>query len=636
MPQVVTTSNTDEPFNNGNGSSNAKNVISESNAERLEGFEKDESTGFSRRRRRSSVNSNETGDSSQSKMSSFWTKLAKKEDVWAEDEDEDEWGLEEEHKPMQLFTHAMANVWEGICLYMSYIWKSLKKHKYIGLAALVSFIVLAVVCIAITLSFANGYSEDLSNAALDVAAEQGQWFSDQLDVALLPLFSMAQFVKELDYFRDLPFQIGPGGQEGSAPYVPKFIERDGLLVYTHRNVTGICDDPELVENFNRIAKNIKEAAGMERVLVNVQLAPQAVVCLLYPMNNTEDFDAPTYMDNTGAWGHDLLQDPARRFIAEATVPADGVVAVGPLTLRQCGDCEPVVKDAIIARMPINFPPEMGYNINVNGQNYSSWGFTVVLINWGALVGRSDVHSRFKSNGMEFILSSTNNIYNEQTREYYTVRKTLAMSDNAMDIGAANFVNTTLKTVMNVWEMSVGYENGLEAPWKGAGIAISVILSLVLSIMLMLILIEKQNHLDLLKEMLPKKAMKKVQKGEVCVERYRLVTIFFSDIVGYTTMSSNMSPIQVMKMLNQFYCEVDKIADKNKVYKIEVIGDAYMCVVGCPEPCLAPEGAQRMALFALDMIELVKNFRMDDGSKIFVRAGLHSGPVVGGKHKSNQN
>ena len=130
-------------------------------------------------------------------------------------------------------------------------------------------------------------------------------------------------------------------------------------------------------------------------------------------------------------------------------------------------------------------------------------------------------------------------------------------------------------------------------------------------------------------MLPKKAMKKVQKGKTCVERYRLVTIFFSDIAGYTTMSSNMSPIQVMKMLNQFYCEVDKIAEKYNIYKIEVIGDAYMCVVGCPEACLAPEGAERMALFALDMIELVKNFRMDDGSKIFVRAGIHSGPVVGG-------
>ena len=335
------------------------------------------------------------------------------------------------------------------------------------------------------------------------------------------------------------------------------------------------------------------------------------------------------MDNTGAVGHDLLMDPARRFIAEATVPADGVVAVGPLTLRQCGDCDPVVKNAIIARLPINMNETLGYNINVNNQNYSSWGFTVVLINWDALVDRSDVYDRFKANGMEFILSSTNKIYNEQTGEYYTQRKTLAMSENALMIGADNYVNTTLQTVMNVWEMSVGYENGLEAPWKGAGIAISVILSFVSSIMLMLILIEKQNHLNLLREILPKKAMKKVQKGETCVERYRLVTIFFSDIVGYTAMSSNMSPIQVMKMLNQFYSEVDKIADKHNIYKIEVVGDAYMCVVGCPESCVAPEGAERIVLFALDMIALVETFRMDDGSKIFVRAGIHSGPVVGG-------
>ena len=41
--------------------------------------------------------------------------------------------------------------------------------------------------------------------------------------------------------------------------------------------------PKLVDRFNRIAANVKRNANMNGVLVNLQLAPQAVVCLMHPM-----------------------------------------------------------------------------------------------------------------------------------------------------------------------------------------------------------------------------------------------------------------------------------------------------------------------------------------------------------------
>lgn len=83
------------------------------------------------------------------------------------------------------------------------------------------------------------------------------------------------------------------------------------------------------------------------------------------------------------------------------------------------------------------------------------------------------------------------------------------------------------------------------------------------------------------------------------------------------------------MLNEFYNEMDHLLDNHKVYKLDVIGDAYMVLGGCPDGCTGPEGAERVARFALDVVELVSGFVATDGSTILVRAGLHTGPLVAG-------
>lgn len=150
---------------------------------------------------------------------------------------------------------------------------------------------------------------------------------------------------------------------------------------------------------------------MEGVLVNVQLAPQGVVCLLHPLINTEDFPPGVMMNNTGAQGHDLLMDPARKFIAEATIPQDDIVIAGPLTLRQCNDCDPIVSRAFIVRLAIAME---GHEIEVAGETYEKWGFAVVLINWGALIDRSGVYEKFAELGYDFQLTRTDRIVDQDT------------------------------------------------------------------------------------------------------------------------------------------------------------------------------------------------------------------------------
>lgn len=129
--------------------------------------------------------------------------------------------------------------------------------------------------------------------------------------------------------------------------------------------------------------------------------------------------------------------------------------------------------------------------------------------------------------------------------------------------------------------------------------------------------------------MPKRAIAKLRRGQTVLEKFNLVTIFFSDIVGFTSMAGAMRPIQVMQMLNELYTELDKLVKKHQVYKVETIGDAYMVVGGAPDAVPAPLAAERVANFAIDAINFVKTFRTKEGDQVFIRVGLASGPTVAG-------
>lgn len=77
---------------------------------------------------------------------------------------------------------------------------------------------------------------------------------------------------------------------------------------------------------------------------------------------------------------------------------------------------------------------------------------------------------------------------------------------------------------------------------------------------------------LLHEVLPPQIAEKLFNGEpVPPEYYECVTIYFSDIVGFTTISARSSPMEVMTLLNDLWLAFDSVIDKFNVYKVDTIG-----------------------------------------------------------------
>ncbi|GMR46017.1 hypothetical protein PMAYCL1PPCAC_16212, partial [Pristionchus mayeri] len=146
------------------------------------------------------------------------------------------------------------------------------------------------------------------------------------------------------------------------------------------------------------------------------------------------------------------------------------------------------------------------------------------------------------------------------------------------------------------------------------------------------LVEEKKKSDiLLNRMLPRQVADKLKLGQsVEPESFDSVTIFFSDVVKFTNLAAKCTPLQVVNLLNDLYSTFDGIIDEHDAYKVETIGDGYLCVSGLPHRN-GNEHVKEICAMSLAFMACVKHFKIPHlpREQINLRIGINTGPCVAG-------
>jgi class 3 adenylate cyclase len=137
--------------------------------------------------------------------------------------------------------------------------------------------------------------------------------------------------------------------------------------------------------------------------------------------------------------------------------------------------------------------------------------------------------------------------------------------------------------------------------------------------------------ELLTNLLPPHVVALVHDGvSPIAEFHEDISVIFTDIKGFTAFSSGLSAAELMSFLNSMYSAFDEVILNWGLFKVEVIGDAYCIASGCPAetPAWPPaDAAMRAVEVALAMLRTMSQVCND--SRVQMRVGVHSGPVVAG-------
>ena len=140
--------------------------------------------------------------------------------------------------------------------------------------------------------------------------------------------------------------------------------------------------------------------------------------------------------------------------------------------------------------------------------------------------------------------------------------------------------------------------------------------------------ERERSDALLHNMLPAAIAERLKSGGGRIaDHFAEATVLFADIVGFTTLSQEVSPVELVETLDELFTAFDAIAGRFGLAKIKTIGDAYMAVAGVP--LVRADHADAACNMALALREIVAAKPFAGGRRLELRIGIHSGPAVAG-------
>jgi len=138
--------------------------------------------------------------------------------------------------------------------------------------------------------------------------------------------------------------------------------------------------------------------------------------------------------------------------------------------------------------------------------------------------------------------------------------------------------------------------------------------------------------NLLANVLPKDTADELKlKGKVAKKKYKMATVLFSDIQGFTKIAEEMNPEKLIDELDTFFYHFDLVVEKYNIEKIKTIGDAYMCAGGIPDKNRT--NPIEVVLAAIEMQEYMRKLKKEAESRgqnfWDIRIGVHTGPIIAG-------
>jgi adenylate cyclase len=140
--------------------------------------------------------------------------------------------------------------------------------------------------------------------------------------------------------------------------------------------------------------------------------------------------------------------------------------------------------------------------------------------------------------------------------------------------------------------------------------------------------EQEKSEQLLLNVLPGAIAQRLKQGESTIaDGFADVTVMFADIVNFTSLSEEMPPSQIVRLLNEVFSTFDQLAENHRLEKIKTIGDAYMVAGGLPGS--PAEYTEAVAEMAIEMRESITSLPGAARGRLEVHIGIATGPAVGG-------